>query len=108
MSKTGIPEEIKQQVNTVVEQFNRTVLKARGDYYEVRFRGRFAYLDRSQYGRVGPICRLEYTGSMDGWEFAIYKYSRDAYDPDEFFFPGAEELNGTVEGALKAAQKAYF
>ncbi|MCW3100981.1 MAG: hypothetical protein JWL77_6599 [Chthonomonadaceae bacterium] len=53
------------------------------------------------------MCRLEYGGGIEEWSFAIYKYSRDAYDPDEFMFPGSEETDGTVEGALKAVQKAY-
>ena len=39
---------------------------------------------------------------MNGWEFAIYKHSTNRYDPDEGFFPGAEEDDGTVEGALRA------
>lgn len=107
MSKASIPEDIKQQVSEIVEQFNRTVMHAPRDYYALRFRGRFAYLDRCQYRRVGPVCRLEYSGSMDDWGFAIYKYSREAYDPDEFLFPGTEHLDGTVEGALQAARKAY-
>ena len=130
MSKASIPKDIQQQVSAIVEEFNRTTMPAPRvattldqiaavlgvkrttmhaprDYYAVRFRGRFAYLDRCQGGRVGPVCRLEYGGDMEDWGFAIYKYSRDAYDPDEFWFPGSEELDGTVEGALKAARKAY-
>jgi hypothetical protein len=40
---------------------------------------------------------------MQHWEFAIYKYSDERYDPDECFFPGAEEVDGAIEGAgLKA------
>jgi hypothetical protein len=39
--------------------------------------------------------------------FAIFKYSVERYDPNEWFFPGSEELNGTIIGALKAAEKAY-
>ena len=107
MSKASIPEDIKQQVSAIVEQFNRTTMNAPRDYYTVRFRGRFAYVDRCEHGRVGPVCRLEYGGDMKDWGFTIYKYSRDAYDPDEFMFPGFEELDGTVEGGLKAARKAY-
>ena len=44
---------------------------------------------------------------MNEWEFAIYKYSDERYDPNEWMFPGAEYLNGTIEGALKAGLEAY-
>lgn len=44
---------------------------------------------------------------MDGWEFAIYKYSDNGYDPEEWGFPGAELLDGTVTGAMEAGMEAY-
>ena len=43
---------------------------------------------------------------MDNWEFAIYKYSSNAYSPAEFF-PGIEFVDGTIEGALNAGDEAY-
>ena len=33
---------------------------------------------------------------MNDWNFAIFKYSRDSYDPDEWNFPGRELFNGDV------------
>jgi hypothetical protein len=27
---------------------------------------------------------------MDNWDFAIYRYSTERYDPEEWFFPGEE------------------
>jgi len=42
---------------------------------------------------------------MDNWGFAIYRHSRNFYDPDEWMFPGY--VNGTVEGAMKAGMEAY-
>jgi hypothetical protein len=44
---------------------------------------------------------------MDNWSFAIYKYSDNCYDAEEWFFPGANEVNGTVTGAMKAGMTAY-
>ena len=41
------------------------------------------------------------------WQFAIYKYSRDIYDPDETWFPGYEKFDGTIESALCAGLAAY-
>jgi hypothetical protein len=44
---------------------------------------------------------------MQHWDFAIYKYSDECYDPDEWFFPGAEEVDGTIEGAMRAGLMTY-
>ena len=65
------------------------------------------FLDRYDYGNPGPICRLTYTGKMNKWEFAIFKWSSETYDPDEFFFPGAELVDGTIVGAMLAGLEAY-
>jgi len=65
------------------------------------------YLKRNEYHTISPIGRLTYSGDMEDWDFAIYKWSSEKYDPDEFLFPGREHLNGTIEGALKAGMEAY-
>jgi hypothetical protein len=44
---------------------------------------------------------------MEDWEFAIYRHSRDFYDPDEWLFPGSGHVDGTVEGAMRAGIEAY-
>ena len=102
--KKSIPDDVRNEVEEIVERFNATA-----DYpYVARFRGKFLYLGRKNYfGEVAPICRLTYTGDVQQWEFAIYKYSSDGYDPDEWMFPGMGHVDGTVEGALKAGQEAY-
>ena len=51
--------------------------------------------------------RLKYEGQMDNWSFAVFKYSRETYDANEFLFPGASELDGTIEGALRAGLELY-
>ena len=56
---------------------------------------------------MSQICRLTYTGDMEDWEFAIFKYSSERYDPDEWMFPGSGELDGSVEGAMRAGLAAY-
>jgi len=107
MTSKRIPEEVRQQVDKIVKEFNQSVLKDPNYYYVTRYRGNYLYLDRFDYGSVGPICRLKYTGSMDEWEFAIYKYSDERYAPDEWLFPGTEHVDGTVEGAMRAGLEAY-
>lgn len=129
--KKAIPDDIREQVVARVDAFNKAhvrasesssisrLLQAMGvqlqkegaqpaGSYVPHFKGSFLYLDRIGFGgRPSEICRLRWTGSMEGWEFAIYRHSRNIYDPEEWFFPGAEEVDGTVEGAMRAGMKAY-
>ena len=103
----GIPDAVKTEVAARVEHFNTTVIGNPHCVYVPRYKGKFLYLDRMDYGRLSPICRLEYTGNMQKWLFAIYKYSGEQYDEAEWFFPGEEHVDGTVAGAMKAGLEAY-
>ena len=103
----GIPDEVKTDVAAMVAHFNTTAIHNPLCVYVPRYKGKFLYLDRRDYGRLSPICRLEYTGNMQKWSFAIYKYSDEHYDEEEWFFPGAEHVNGTIEGAMQAGLEAY-
>jgi hypothetical protein len=103
----GIPDEVKTDVEAIIQHFNTTVIRNPHCLYVPRYRGKFLYLDRQDYGRLHPICRLEYTGNMQQWSFAIYKYSDERYDEEEWFFPGAAHVDGTIEGAMKAGLDAY-
>jgi len=107
MPEIRIPEAIKTQVADRITAFNRAILQDPHVYYLPRYRGAFLYLDRCDNGQIGSIARLTSTGSLDRWEFAIYRYSAERYDPDEWLFPGAEELDGTLEGAMRAGMAAY-
>ncbi len=107
MKSTTIPEGVKKQVDEIVRRFNETQMKSRGCYYEPRYQGKYLYLDRKESAGTSPICRLKYTGKMNDWEFAIYKYSSDRYEADEWFFPGMGCVDGTIEGAMKAGLEAY-
>ena len=107
MPGTRIPDALKAQLADRIAAFNRAVIQDPHVSYRPRYRGAFLYLDRCDYGQVGPIARLTYTGVPDRWEFAIYRYSGERYDPDEWLFPGAEALDGTVEGAMRAGLAAY-
>ena len=105
--KETIPPEIKEVVEKIVEDFNKNVLKNGYQYYQIRYKGRFLYLDLSDNGRLGPICRLEYTGKIDKWKFAIFEYSSERYNSQEWFFPGSNFVDGTVKGAMRAGLEAY-
>jgi hypothetical protein len=107
MSTNRITESVREEVAQIVEKFNHDVLSTAAVLYVPRFRGNYLYLDHAAYGRQSPICRLKYTGAMDAWDFAIYKYSDERYDADEWFFPGSQHVDGTVEGAMRAGLEAY-
>ncbi|MBM9537685.1 hypothetical protein [Desulfobulbus alkaliphilus] len=107
MARKTIPKDIQQEIMTRIEQFNQQELQGECQY-SAKFKGLFLYLNRADYGgRPHPIARLSYTGTIDGWEFVIYKYSRDDYDPDEWMFPGTQFLDGTIEGAMRCGLEAY-
>jgi len=105
--KIEVLEEIKKNVIEIVDQFNRKYFSRDDCFYTVRFEGKYCYLDRSDYGRIGPIFRLTYTGAIDKWKYAIFKWSSEQYDPNEFYFPGSNYLDGTIEGAMRAGLEAY-
>ena len=108
MAKTKIPEDIQEQVNNIISRFNKMTFGPKsGIEYIAEFKGDFLYLNRIEKYKPGPIARLKFAGKMNNWKFVIYKYITCSYDPDEHFFWGAEHVDGTIEGALKAAQAAY-
>jgi hypothetical protein len=104
--KPVIPHEVRTEVENIVAEFNRKTFRNSGIAYSAHYRGKYLYLKRNDYGDPTPICRLTYTGEMDSWEFAIYKYSDECYATHEIF-PGMGEVDGTVEGAMRAGLEAY-
>ena len=107
MERKRLPNDVKKHVEEIVERFNTIELPDPHCRYIPRYRGKFLYLDREDYGRISQVCRLEYTGKMEEWSFAIYKYSSERYDDDEWFFPGSGHVDGTIEGAMRAGLEAY-
>lgn len=107
MSRATIPAPIRAWVDEVIQRFNQRVLRDPDRYYVARYRGRYLYLDRVDHGIQHRIGRLTYTGDNDDWDFAVFKYSDEAYDPDEWLFPGSGYVDGTIEGAMRAGLEAY-
>lgn len=109
MKKAIIPKEVQEEVKRIIDQYNQKMFCGRLDdlSYYPEFRGKFLYLMRKEFGKISPIARLTYTGDIKKWDFAIYKWSRENYDPDEFYFPGIQHVDGTIEGAMQAGIVAY-
>jgi len=127
MPKT-LPKDIKEEVLAIVDRHNQQ----HQTLYQISFRARFAYLSKVEarpeidimnmlakamgikaskaktpHLEETKIGRLQFNTDMTDWDFAVYKYSKNGYDPDEWMFPGAGELDGTIEGALRAAPHIY-
>ena len=77
--KKSIPQEVKNQVAEIVQKYNETELKNSEISYLIRYRQDYVYLDRNDFGMLGKVCRLKYSGKMNNWEFAIDKYSDEVY-----------------------------
>jgi len=98
-----IPQNIKDEVLEIFNAFNKTHKTS----FQISFRANYAYLSAMGYVET-KIARLRYTEDMNKWGFDVFKYSREFYDPNEFMFPGAKELDGTIEGALRAGIQLHL
>jgi len=109
MKKAIIPKEVQEEVKRIIDENNQKMFYGRLDdlSYYPEFKGKFLYLKRREFGKISPVARLTYTGNIKKWDFAIYKWSREDYDPDEDFFPGIQHVDGTIEGAMQAGIVAY-
>ena len=129
----SIPKQVKNEVLEIVEVFNEEYKTT----FQMTFRGQFAYLAKTEKQQINTantfrqmiaqklgiqikqahaqnatviqtkLGRLKYNGQMDNWDFAVFKYSREFYDADDWMFPGAMNLNGTIRGALSTGIELY-
>ena len=91
--RNRIPEVAREYVLRELAAFQDDELSA-------DFHGRFCYISH----RGSPLCRLGYKGG-DGsgdWDFAIYRYSREAYGPNEIFMPSYDTVHECVSVAMHA------
>ena len=107
MRRGPIPDDVKRQAEAVISAFTHKVIRDPNRYYVTRSRGQYLYLDRLADGASQRIARLTCDEATGAWDFAIFTYSDERYDADEWLFPGSDLLDGTIEGALKAGLEAY-
>ncbi len=103
-----ISEQIREKVEKIVSEFNETILKEYGCKFQSQYKGNFLYLLLDEgFANLAPTLRLKFTGDINDWEFAIFKWSSEKYTTDFDFMPGAEFIDGTIHGAMQAALKLY-
>lgn len=107
MKSTSIPESTRNQVLEIVANFNHMTFPDGDCYYEARFKGKFLYLDRCDFGKIGPICRLTFNGKIDDWSFAIFKWSNERYDSDDWMISSKGSLDNIVKDAMNTGLEAY-
>jgi len=108
MATATISDEIKEQVQKIVDEYNRTDLRKLGCKFVCSYKSKFLYLSLDEgFPQLAPTIRLKFTGDIKKWEFAIFKWSSETYTTDYFFIPGSEFVDGTVLGAMKAGIAAY-
>lgn len=99
-----IPTEVQAEANQAVHRFD----KAYDTLHNLEFKGGYAYLKRVEedqtFTKIGRLTYLEKTGE---WDFTVYKYTNERYDPYEFNYPGRIHLDGTIEGVLWAGLDIY-
>lgn len=107
MTKYLIAIELQSEIQRRVDIFCQKEIPDCPCRHIADARGKFIYIQRLfPDNRVQKIGRLTYEGNIDDMKFAIFKFSTEKYHFGEFF-PGMEELNGTMEGAIRAGLEAY-
>ena len=98
----SIPEYARQDLEDRLETHARTAWSKRCARVNVRFRGKYAYVEvfdsdpwimpgstkeEQEQVRQTPVkmCRLGWTGDMESWELAFHKYSDGQYEPSIHF-----------------------
>ena len=96
MAKKVTHKFTTEQIELLKER-TETFNKTNKSQYQLKFKGQFCFVARMDtkkvfFGIFGggsmetKIGRLKNTGDIEKMDFAVYKYSRENYDADEFFF----------------------
>ena len=103
-----IPEVVKPRIRKRILTYAKEHYAGKYNRIEVRFRGKFCYIDAYTEPYVGPdydpelygksrderieqlrsipthLCRLRYFGNEDSWSMSFYTYSQEKYEPCVF------------------------
>ena len=106
-SSGALTQELKLEILNRIRKWNEGPGKKFKAPYDPEFKGRHIYLKRQSHNGLEPVFRLSYSGNLEELDFAIFKWSSETYDADEWTFPGFEKCDGTLEGAMEAGMLAY-
>jgi hypothetical protein len=77
----------------------------RFDELEVKFRGKFCYINiKNDSDHFMPLARMRFF-SMESWSIAIFLYSNEIYEPG--FFGNGEDF-GTIEECVDYSSQFFF
>jgi hypothetical protein len=98
-----IPSTMQTKIQIHVQKFNDKYFTQPSLIYYANIQGRYIYcgLGTSPQSSI-PIFRLTYKENIDAMGFAIFSPTLNKYDPLEDEFPGADYVDGTLEGAMLA------
>ncbi len=80
------------------EHLKKALLAIGDPALEASVKGRHCYV----YHNGDPLCRLGYTGDVDVWEHAIYRFSTGGYSNSDPFMIARGSVNECVVAAMKA------
>ena len=118
----AIPEYARHALEDRLKTHARTAWTERCAGVDVRFRGKYAYVDvfdsdpwfmpgstneEKEQIRQTPVkmCRLTWTGDMEAWELAFHKYSNGRYEPS---LPFDGSTSSSPEACFDFAAQVYL
>ncbi len=124
-----IPDAVKRRTEERIRRFAEENYAGRYTRLEIRFRGKFCYIDAYEEPQEMPgwppehwpeskeeflerlrntplhLCRLRYFGDEERWGFAFYTYSNETY---ELSILPSGDFYGTPEEAFDTAASVYL
>ena len=99
-----IQDDIKLEVEKRISAFN----SQNNCKFIASFKGKFLYLDRTDSFGVTHIFRLTFSGDIESWNAAVYKYDREVYDVKEVFFSWYGTYQWYVRSPLIIQNNHFF
>ena len=95
----AIPPAVQDETRQRILRHAAKIVPEKASQLQVRFSGPFCYIDAQEPESPQPmhLCRLRYTGNLEGWTLAFYTYSHEKYERAVF---GTGSFLGTPEEGL--------
>ena len=111
-----IPDSVRRQLGARLRAHMADRYAGHGHRLEVRFKGKFGYLDLHRPEPLGDdfgyepdvgvqLCRLHFHGALDRWSFALFSYASERYEASSF---ASGDMIGPAEDALDCSAMFYL